>query len=219
MSPRRAPALAALLTLLAAAACTGGAPVATPATSAPPPFETPTSRPTPTPVPMPSATASPNAGDVDGGGGGPQLTIEVLDDDSLLAMIEDPAAKGWRLVIAGVGARSDDRFEIVVETGDIGPLIQAIEVRGGEVVDVMDLTGLADSGTAAAGGCHRTLPVCVDSDGFRLPDGGDGTFGVELTLPDAGTPMLITGATATWPAEPFVLGPWTETEAFPWGEG
>ena len=143
------------------------------------------------------------------------LSVENVDADTIQVTLEDSAAEAWRLVVAGTGAQADDRWEILVETGDIEPLISAREIRGGNVVDVLDLTGFG-SGTAAAGGCHSTLPVSLDSTGFSLPADGDGTFSVRLDLPEAGVPLTIRGGTAGWPAEPFVLGPWTDTEAFPW---
>ena len=96
-------------------------------------------------------------------------------------------------------------------------MITATEIVGGRRVDEMDLSGFED-GTAAAGGCHSTLPVCLDSDGFRLPDNGDGTFSVRLHL-QGQVPLMVRGATAGWPGEPFILGPWQETSTFPWGEG
>ncbi len=167
------------------------------------------------PDPQPVVTASPDAGNVRGDGAGPELTIELVDEDTIGATISDPAAKAWRLVVAGIGERAGDRWEILVETGDTGPDILATEVRDGRIVDEMDLSGFAD-GTAAAGGCHGTLPVCLASDGFRLPQDGDGTFSVRLVLPEPGTPLTVTGGTATWPGEPFILGPWTDTEPFPW---
>jgi hypothetical protein len=218
MFPRVAPVLAASLALIAVAACGASAdpPSIVPAPVVP--TSVPTARPvTPTaPVPtlVPAATASPDAGNVVAGTG-PELTIEMVNGDTIRATLDDPAAKAWRLVVAGVGERAGDRWEIVVETGDVGPTITATEVRGGRAVDEMDLSGFAD-GTAAAGGCHGTLPVCLSSDGFRLPQDGDGRFSVQLVLPEPGTPLSITGGTATWPAEPFVLGPWTDTEPFPW---
>ncbi len=48
---------------------------------------------------------------------------------------------------------------------------------------------------------------------------GDGLFSVRLDLPEAQVPLVIRGGTATWDGEPFVLGPWHDTEAFAWGEG
>ena len=79
----------------------------------------------------------------------------------------------------------------------------------------MDLTGYLD-GTGAAGGCHRTLGVCVDSSWFRLPEEGDGRFAIRLQMPAPGASLLVSGGTAGWPGEPFVLGPWSDTEAFAW---
>ena len=208
MSPRIAPVIAASLVLLVAAACASPAARATPAGA-----------PDPTLIAWPSpdpATPKPDAGNVDGIVY-PELTIEAADADTIRVAITDPAAKAWRLIVAGAGALAGDRLEILVETGDVGPSITATEVRDGVVVGEMDLSGYVD-GTAAAGGCHGTLPVCVDSDGFRLPSDGDGTLAIRLTLVDGGTPLTVTGGTAGWPGEPFILGPWTDTEPFPWGE-
>jgi hypothetical protein len=211
MAPRLAPVIAVTIALLAVAACASTAPTATPPTSSPEPTSTP--GPSATPV-EPVATASPDSGNVDGRRY-PELTVEALGPDAVRVTIADPAARAWRLVIAGTGAGAGDRLDLVVETGDTGPSIIAAEVRGGAVVDEMDLSGYAD-GTAAAGGCHRTLAVCVDSDGFRLPADDDGTFSVRLAVVDSGPPLTITGGTATWPAEPFILGSWTDTEPFAW---
>ena len=47
--------------------------------------------------------------------------------------------------------------------------------------------GYAD-GTAAAGGCHPTLHVCVDSDGFRLPHNDNGRLRVRLSVADRERP-------------------------------
>ncbi|MCJ7709317.1 MAG: hypothetical protein MUQ32_00645 [Chloroflexi bacterium] len=215
MFPRLAP-VAVSLALLVVAACGASAAPTRPSVAAVP-TAVPTVGPLPAidPDPQPVVTASPDAGNVGGDGAGPELTIELVDEDTIGATISDPAAKAWRLVVAGIGERAGDRWEILVETGDTGPDILATEIRDGRIVDEMDLSGFAD-GTAAAGGCHGTLPVCLASDGFRLPQDGDGTFSVRLVLPEPGTPLTITGGTATWPGEPFILGPWTDTEPFPW---
>jgi hypothetical protein len=209
MSARFAPLVAAALAALAVAACaaTGPAPATPHEAQTPTPFAWPSVAPAP--------TASPDAGNVDGVVY-PELSVEQVRADTIQATIEDPAAKAWRVIVAGAGSRAGDRLEIVVETGDVRPSITATEIRDGVAVDVMDLSGFMD-GTAAAGGCHRTLPVCVDSDGFQLPENGDGILSVRLTLTDPAARLSVTGGTATWPAEPFVLGPWTDTEAFPWG--
>jgi hypothetical protein len=225
MFPRFAPALVApLALLLLVAGCAGAAPSATaPASPAvpvvhgsdPTPFPVAERTPAPEPVSTPVTT---DTGAVDGAKGGPELVIEPVDDDTIQATLQDVEAKAWRLVIAGTGERSGDRWEIAVETGDVMPFVTATEIRDGEIVDVLDLSGFVD-GTAAAGGCHSSLPVCLDSDGFRLPDGGDGRFSVRLDLPDAQVPLVIRGGTAAWDGEPFVLGDWRDTEPFSWGEG
>ncbi len=210
MSLRLAPVVAVSIALLAVSGCASTAPIAASPASSPEP--TPITRPSAPSVPV--ATASPDSGNVDGRRY-PELTVEALGSDAVQVTIADPAARAWRLVIAGTGDIAGDRLDLVVETGDTEPSIIAAEVRGGIIVDEMDLSGYAD-GTAAAGGCHRTLAVCVDSDGFRLPADDDGTFSVRLTVVDPGAPLTITGGTATWPAEPFILGPWTDTEPFAW---
>lgn len=219
MAPRPVSA-AIVLVAIALAACSGAAPSAVPATptaTATPGPVTPTPEtPAPvTPAPTPEATQG-GTGNVDNPAGGPVLGIEPGGGDAIRATIEDPAAKAWRLVVAGTGELAANRWEISVETGDTAPVITATEVVDGRVVDTMDLTGYLD-GTAAAGGCHSVLPVCLDSSGFRLPADGDGRLAVVLHLPEAGTPLVITGATAGWDGEPFVLGPWTVTDPFTWG--
>jgi hypothetical protein len=220
MSPRFTSALVASLALIVVAGCAGAPGAPTPSGPATPVAQAP--NPTPVPVPVrserPLPTPTPITGNVDGATSGPVLTIEAVDDDTIQATIEDPAAKAWRLVVAGTGEASGERWEITVETGDVAPVITATEISGGEVLDVMDLSGFAD-GTAAAGGCHVTLPLCLDSDGFRLPDNGDGLFSVRLDLLRAQVPLVIRGGTAAWDGEPFILGDWHDTEPFPWGEG
>jgi hypothetical protein len=163
----------------------------------------------------PEPTATPIVGGVDGDEHGPELTVVPVDASTIEAGIVDPVAKAWQVEIRGTGERARDAWTITVETGDVGPLITATEVVDGRVIDDLDLSGLWD-GTAIAGGCHSTLPVCLDSDGFRLPDNGDGTFAVRLHLDDAATPLEVRGAAAYWDGEPFILGPWHATEAFPW---
>jgi hypothetical protein len=173
----------------------------------------------PTQVPgsplLPEPTATPIIGGVDGGTGGPELTVVPGDGTTIAATIEDPVAKAWQLEVRGTGDRAKDAWRITVEAGDVGPLITATEIVDGRTVDELDLSGIWD-GTAIAGGCHSTLPVCLDTDGFRLPDDGDGRLSVQLHLEDATTALELRGAAAYWDGEPFVLGPWHATEAFPW---
>ncbi len=227
MSPRFAPALVASLAIILVAGCAGAGSSAqtpvTPVTHAPDPTplpvvpSAPTSEPAVTPGIATPPAADGDTGAVDGAKGGPELVIETIDNDTVQATVTDPDAKAWRLVVAGTGDLGSERWEITVETGDVTPIVTATEIRGGQVADVMDLTGFVD-GTAAAGGCHSTLPVCIGSDGLRLPD-GDGVFSMRLDLPEAQVPLVIRGGTAAWDGEPFVLGDWHDTEPFPWGDG
>ena len=208
MSSRVAPAITASFVVIIVAACGASAGAS--------PSRAPSTTPQPIPVVTPEPTASQDAGNVDGDTTGPELTIVRVDAETIDVTLADPDAKAWRLVVRGVGERAADRWEIQVVTGDLRPDITATEIRAGRTMDVMDLSGFAD-GTAAAGGCHGTLPVCLSSNGFRLPRDGDGTFSARLLLSDAATLLMVTGGTASWPGEPFILGPWTDTEAFPWG--
>ncbi len=219
MTPRRAPLLIVTIALLAVAACTSSSVVSTPAAPSSGPVSTaplPTPIPTPTVAPTSAPTPTPptDEGNVDGDVY-PELTVETLDPATLRITLQDPSAKAWRLVIAGSGDLAYDRLEVEVETSDVAPVITAREIRDSEVVSEMDLSGYLD-GTAAAGGCHGTLHVCVDSDGFRLPRNGNGRFRMQLSVADASGPLAITGATAGWPSEPFILGPWVTTDTFPW---
>lgn len=211
----RSPLLLVLAAALAVAACSSSVtppPVASPAPASP---TTPEPTRVPSATPAPSPTATPIIGGVDGDARGPQLTVVHEDAGTITAGIEDPAAKAWQIEVRGTGDQARDAWRITVEVGDVSPLITATEIVDGTVVDALDLSGDWD-GTAIAGGCHSTLPVCVDSDGFRLPDEGDGTFAVRIHLDDVRTPLEIRGAAAYWDGEPFILGPWHATEAFPW---
>ena len=223
LTPRRALLLVASIALLVAAACTA-APIAL---SPPFPSSSPVSTaPVPTPIPVPSAapvtaTATPTAtptppideGNVEGDIY-PELTVEAIDAETLRVTLDDPSAKAWRLVIAGDGDLRYDRLEIEVVTSDVAPLITAREIRDSEVVSEMDLSGFANGG--AAGGCHATLGVCIDSDGFRLPKNDNGRFRFRLSIADVTGPLAIKGSTAGWPGEPFILGRWVDTDTLNW---
>lgn len=220
MVPRSVPVLAAAAFVgVLVAACGGSAAAPSPSASPRPvaqaPLPTPVISPVVTPRPTPATT--PIVGDVHGATGGPELTIEAIDDDTIIATLDDAGAKAWRLVVGGSGPYAGERWEIIVETGDIGPVIYATEFHDGVEGEVLDLTGFWD-GTATAGGCHSVLPVCIDADGFDVPE-GDGRFAAKLELPDPTAPLTITGGTARWDGEPFILGPWQDTEVFDWGQG
>lgn len=215
MSPRAPLLLAVSAAALVLVACTGSSTAAPVTTSTP----APPSAPDPTPVPgstfLPEPTATPIVGGVDGDLRGPELTVILVDANTFMARIEDPAAKAWQLEVRGTGDRARDAWQITVEVGDVGPLIGATEIVDGQTIDELDLSGIWD-GTAIAGGCHSTLPVCLDTDGFQLPENGDGRLSVELHLEDVTTALELRGAAAYWDGEPFILGPWHSTEAFPW---
>lgn len=226
MSKRLAPVFATIAAAALVAACVGSSPgpgtspagAASPlpaATVAGPSFEP--VLPSVTPE-TPATTPTPDAGNVEELPVGPVLSIEPLARNGIRVTLVDRSAKAWRVVVAGTGQLANDRLEIMVETGDVAPSITATEIRDGHVVSVMDLSPFGDP-TAAAGGCHATLGVCLDTDSFRLPRNGNGRLAVELTREDDTTTMTITGGTAGWPGEPFILGPWTDTDAFPWGPG
>jgi hypothetical protein len=228
MSSRLAAVLLAAIAV-AVAACAGASssdltrgPMATAATAAPvSPSPTPVaSEPALTPVPAPaspSATVSPDAGNVDDLPLGPVLSIESISAKSIRVDLDDLDAKAWRIVVAGTGALAEDRLELTVETGDVAPTISLVEIQAGKVVDRADLSAYGDP-TATAGRCHASLGVCVDADAIVVPVNGDGHLGIELTR-IADVSVTVTGETAGWPGEPFILGPWTSTEAFPWEPG
>ncbi|HEY4189206.1 MAG TPA: hypothetical protein VGM28_02190 [Candidatus Limnocylindrales bacterium] len=223
MTRRLAPIVAASLALIAAAACAATPSPATtppaivagpvPTAAAPTPVPTPAT-PSPTLQPTAAPTTPPDEGNVDGDVY-PQLTIEEPDASTLRVTLQDPEAKAWRLVVKGTGDLTFDRLEIEVETGDVAPVVTAREIHDSELVGTIDLSAFAN-GMGAAGGCHATLHVCIDSDGFRLPKNGNGRFRIRLSVAHAVGPLSITGSTAGWPSEPFVLGPWTGTAPFTW---
>jgi hypothetical protein len=140
----------------------------------------------------------------------PELAVELKD--GYLVSVTDPRAKAWRIEVRGAGLKGADRIELVVEVGDVAPGAEVrFYVRGG-LVDVITLDGLIGLETAAAGGCHPTLELCVSSGTITIdPDAGRLTAAFEALSP---APVAIQGATADWPGEPFILGPWRTTEPF-----
>jgi len=180
---------------------------------------------TPTPVPVqpdltpvpgsteePDPTIVPPEGDVEGAQeGAPELAIESDGPDSLEISVADSTAKAWRIRISGTNPT--DRLELIVETGDIAPGIHVDEIVGGEVVSTDDLTRMPDEPTVAAGGCHRTVGVCFSSDGIHLDD-ANGVLTARFTFRDPSAPIAVTGSTAGWPAEPFILGDWHDSQTF-----
>ncbi|MFL5756354.1 MAG: hypothetical protein ACJ77N_08660 [Chloroflexota bacterium] len=160
----------------------------------------PTSRPSPL---APSAAA-----------GGPHLAVTLVRD-SIRASVTDTAAKAWRIVIGGGTGDANaapDRLEIVVETSDVEAAVHVDEYVGGRLVDENDVTSQVGDATAAAGGCHRTLGVCYSSGSIRVPH-RDGRLTVDVT-PTEQHPLIVSGGSARWPGEPFILGPWRTTSSW-----
>jgi hypothetical protein len=166
----------------------------------------------PTSVPaQPDPSAAPE-GDVEGvQAGRPELAIEAVDGQTLLVTVGDATAKGWRITIAGRDAA--DRLELVVESSDIAPGVHVDEIVGDQVVATDDLTRMPDEPTVAAGGCHRSLAICWSSDGIDI-DEAQGVVAARFHFENPSAAFAITGSTATWPAEPFILGDWHDSEVF-----
>jgi hypothetical protein len=199
------------LLALALAACAsdpGGAP-------SPEPSPTPT--PTPAPVETPTITPAPTASPVDQGNVDrlfPELGVEIGGPGYVVHVI-DPTAKVWRLSVSGVGALAGERLEVIVEIGDVAPGAEARIYTDGRLMDIIDMSGMLGrvvGESAAAGGCHPTLQLCVDSGGISIDlASGDASFVLERIEEGA---FEIVGSTADWPGEPFIPGPWRTTDAF-----
>jgi hypothetical protein len=140
----------------------------------------------------------------------PELSIEI--EDGYVVSVTDPAAKAWRIAVTGTGTRAGHRLEVIVEVGDIAPGAEVRFELDGQLLDVLELGSMIGADTAASGGCHPTLGVCVSSADIDI-DGESGTLTVRFEMLGDG-PISIEGATAGWPEEPFVLGPWDTTEPF-----
>lgn len=174
----------------------------------------PTARPAATPTTAPAATAWPNTGNVTGPGA-PDFSVEPVSGQTIRVTLAAPDAKAWRLTVAGTGDQSADAWTFEVETGDILPGITTTETVGGKAGEAKLQEKLA-MGTAKGRVCSTTLPVCVIAKSVELPADGNATLVLDLVRTDAAAPLSVTAATATWDGDPFVLGPWTVTEAFAW---
>jgi hypothetical protein len=226
MKPRLAPILVSLPLTAALLACSAGAPVTTspgakgaptlPAAAAPasaaPVAATPSSAPIAAASPAPAA--SPDEGNVDGPAT-PDLSIVPVGAEAIRVTLADTAAKAWRIIVAGTGSRAGDRWTLEVETGDVAPAITTVDTRAGVDGDPQEQVAL-EMGDTAGRLCSAVVPVCVAARSLQLPAGGNGTLVLELARTDASAPLAVTAATAPWIGEPFNLGPWTTTEAFPW---
>jgi hypothetical protein len=213
MSPRVTPLLAALS--LALVACTSAAAPAAPSqagqTSATP---NPAHTTAPTSATTPAATASADTGNVSSVVT-PDFSVEPVGAQTIRVTLVDPNAKAWSFTVAGTGSRAPDAWTVVVETSDVAPAITTTERVAGVAGDPVEQVGL-ETGDAKGRVCSAVLPVCVIGRTVVLPDGGTGTLVLELVRTDGSVPLAVVGSTAGWPSDPFVLGSWTTTEAFPW---
>ena len=202
MATRIAPV--ALLAALVIAACGGTAlvptaPAGSPVSPSAPSVPSPTSSPT-----------DPNLGDVEGiQEGAPELVVESAGPESLRVSVIDPTAKAWRIVFASRDGQ--DRLELILETTDVAPGIRIDSYIDGVLDGTDDLTRMPGDPTVSAGGCHRTLEVCWASFDITVP-GPKGALSASFGFPHPqGLQVSITGSTADWPEEPFILGPWRDS--------
>lgn len=212
---RRLARLAVVAVVATGCAAGPGVPSA-PATSAPSVAD-----PAPTPVATDGRTLPPTGGRQAGGGSTgnvdrqfPELATS-LHDEVVTIELRDPSAKAWAITVAGTGTDEHDRLEILVEVADVGFGAQVRSIVDDRLVETSDLSGMIGETTAAAGGCHPTLDLCFGS-GTIDPDLENGQIRLRL---DAGIPdsFAVTGATAGWDEEPFILGEWHATETVPVG--
>ncbi len=174
---------------------------------------------TPVPTPaaspaIPAATAIPDSGNVDAPVT-PALSIEPVSALAIRVTLADPSARAWRVSVAGMDGTAE-RWTLTVETGDVAPVITTNETVNGVDGEPQELAGL-EAGDATGRICSVAMPVCVRAASVVLPHDGNGTLVLEISRTDTTTALSVTGSTAGWPAEPFLLGPWTTTTAFPWG--
>lgn len=208
-----------LVAILALDACSGAVAPAAPAVSsasATPPATLASSAPTSSSAAMaPAATATPDSGNVDAPVT-PGLSVETVGALGIRVTLADPAAKAWRVTVAGAVGDTADSWTLTVETGDVAPVITTVETVNGIVGEPQEQTGL-ETGDATGRICSVAVPACVRAGSVVLPHDGNGTLVLEISRTDIVTALDVTCATAGWPAEPFVLGPWTTTAPFPWG--
>ena len=208
--PRRLAPTAVLLVGLVVGACSSATPGGDPITTAATPRPSGAVAGATAEPAVPSARPTlPGSGNVDTTY--PELAVELLDGVYRVS-VTDPTAKAWRIEVLGSGPTAGDAIELIVEVGDVAPGAAAWFLVAGEYVDTLEFGSLMGMETAAAGGCHPTLEMCIGSDDISV-DPATGTLTVDLeTLGDGA--VAIRGATADWPEEPFVLGDWRTTAPF-----
>jgi len=211
-SPRRLGPLLSTLALVVAACGSAGVAIPISSTGSGPAVPDPTTAAAATDGPATTllpTTSPPRLGNTDGRF--PELSVSPADPGYIVELL-DPEAKAWKILVVGSGDLATDRLELLVEVGDTAPGIEVRTIVDGKVVDATDLTGLVGDETAAAGGCHPTLQICYGSGGMTI-DPAKGLLEWVLERIEPGR-FQIGGATASWPGEPFILGPWRTTEVF-----
>ena len=169
-----------------------------------------------TPTAIPAAT--PDSGNVNAPVT-PALSVETVGAVAIRVTLADPAAKAWRLTVAApgsAGGSADAIWTLTVETGDVAPVVTTTDAQNGVPGEPKEQPGL-EAGAGTGRVCSLAVPVCVRAASVVLPHDGNGTLVLELGRTDTTTDLTVTGSTAGWPTDPFALGPWTSTEAFPWG--
>ena len=175
--------------------------------------------PKPSPAtPTAGPTATPDSGNVNAPVT-PALSVETVGAVAIRVTLADPAAKAWRVTVAvpgSAGGPASATWALTLETGDVAPVITTTDAQDGVAGEPKEQPGL-EAGAGTGRVCSVAVPVCVRAASVVLPRDGNGTLVLELGRADTATDLSVTGATAGWTTDPFVLGPWTSTEAFPWG--
>jgi hypothetical protein len=166
------------------------------------------------PTARPLPTATPDSGNVDAPVA-PELSVEPQTANTIGVTLVDKNAKAWQIVVHGTGDRASNSWVLSIETGDVAPVITTTETKKGVEAQPEEQPSL-EMGVTTGKVCSTSLPMCVRLASVRLPRSGNGTLVLALTRTDPAAAMSVAGATARWPTDPFVLGPWTTTEAFPW---
>jgi hypothetical protein len=169
----------------------------------------------PTPIP----TAMPDSGNVDAPVT-PALSVEPVGAVAIRITLADPAAKAWRVTVAdagsSLGSAGASSWSLTIDTGDVAPVITTTDTLNDVAGEPQEQPGL-EAGTTTGRVCSVAVPVCIRAASVVLPRDGNGTLVLEIGKTDTAATLAVTGATAGWPTDPFALGPWTTTAAFPWG--
>jgi hypothetical protein len=160
-----------------------------------------------------SATPTPPTAPVASGATGgtsavrPDVSVEPLGGDTYRITVADPDAKAWRMTIQPADD-SGPFLRVVVETSDVSYSIDATAVT-----PPADRTRVHLRRPNTAPICELTTGACLARGGVRSP-GNPSRHAVSfLVTLDAAKAVAISGGIAEWSSEPFILGPWLESEA------